>query len=141
MRHEAQMTTDASGIRVGIASSAYHRDIVQALESGARSVFADSGGRGCVLQGEAEGAVVFMDESLAPVSDAVPLDQVRACPRITYGDRPEGVDRRERPGFEIELVVARTGERVSVVAGDGCLEPLDRFGLHFSWTSRRCLCL
>ena len=86
MRHEAQMTTDASGIRVGIASSAYHREIVQALESGARSVFADSGGREeDLLVVESPGAfeLVAISAALAQRND---IDAIVALGCVIQGE-------------------------------------------------------
>ena len=44
MRNEGQLHIDATGLRMAVASSAYHHEVVESLESAAREVFADSGG-------------------------------------------------------------------------------------------------
>ena len=86
MRQGSHISTDASGIRVGIASSSYHKEVVQELEHGAREVFTDSGGRDEDLKiVESPGAfeLVAICSALAARSD---LDAVVALGCVIRGE-------------------------------------------------------
>src|SRR5215472_1978676 len=83
-----------------------------------------------------DGTVGIRNEPGA-VADAVPVDRIRhkPIPRIAYGERPEGMVRRELSRRKVHDVVVRTGQPLARAIYSR--RPVHRLLRHVNW-ARKC---
>ena len=113
MQRSGQISTDATGLRVGIASSTYHREVVEPMEIAAREAFLGSGGNaGDLLVVDAPGAfeLVAISTALAARPD---IDAVVALGCVIKGETSHDQWINGAISNGLAMISVRTGKPVA----------------------------
>ena len=130
MRRTDQPTTDATGLRIGIASSGYHGDVVGPMEEAARETFLAAGGHGedlLVVPSPGAFELVATSTALAARSD---IDAVVALGCVIRGETSHDQWINAAVSNGLAMISTRTGKPVAfgVITCDSLEQAMARAG-------------